>query len=771
MKRSTFAMLLAVGWTAATHAAPVLIAIGSLDLPKDLSGLSGPVESGLPGDMFGGIGSGLAWAGGNRFVAIPDRGPNATAYAGGETIDNTTSYIARCQNLIIDLSAVPSGGLPYTATPALTGTTLLYSPTALVYGATPGVPSAVPSANGSDKFFFTGRSDNFGAGVSTNPDFARFDPEGVRVSRDGKSVFIADEYGPYVYQFDRATGARLRSFALPAHFAITHPSSLGATEIGSNAIGRVTNKGMEGLAITPDGRGLVGFMQSPLAQDGGDGGRANRIVTIDLASGATHEFVFDNYLSSTKKAYNSSELLALNNHQFLVLERDGKGLGDGSKAVVKQIWSVDIAGATDVSSLSGEADLLPFAAPKTLFLDIAAELKSKGFLDTQIPAKLEGIAFGNDIVDGGAVKHTLYLSNDNDFVPDVAGPNRVFVFAFTDADLAANGLSLVPQVFNAPPTVDAGSNTEAASSQIGSTTLTGIVSDEDGDALSCRWREGAVNLTGWTPAVDGICHLVLTGRSFALGQHTFTLQVADGKDTAVDSTLFTVGNSAPTATAAGAGTYPVKTPVVLTGTVADFDGDALQYAWTVDHRTKCAGSVNSIAGGAPVSLTECQTGGLSLGAHTASLSITDGVNAPVVVALPIQVVDNDPPTLAPVAKPSILWPANGKLVDVVIFANAKDNGGPVKLSASVASNEPTCRPHRPHRRDRDEGKDWTVPVVDARTGKITLKLRAESADHGPERVYTVTVTATDRSGNVSKAAVDIKVPHRHHRSSVLPRGW
>jgi hypothetical protein len=110
----------------------------------------------------------------------------------------------------------------------------------------------------------------------------------------------------------------------------------------------------------------------------------------------------------------------LNSHEFLVLERDGKGLGDGSKAVMKQLWAVDIAGATDVSDLSGETALLAFAAPKILFLDIAAEMKTKGFLDTQIPSKLEGIAFGSDIVDNGSVKHTLYLGNDNDFVPDVA---------------------------------------------------------------------------------------------------------------------------------------------------------------------------------------------------------------------------------------------------------------------------------------------------------------------------------------------------------------
>ena len=53
-----------------------------------------------------------------------------------------------------------------------------------------------------------------------------------------------------------------------------------------------------------------------------------------------------------------------------------------------------------------------------------------------MPAKLEGIAFGDDVVVGGVSKHTLYVSNDNDFDPSAENPNRFFVFAFSDDDLA-----------------------------------------------------------------------------------------------------------------------------------------------------------------------------------------------------------------------------------------------------------------------------------------------------------------------------------------------
>jgi uncharacterized repeat protein (TIGR01451 family) len=52
------------------------------------------------------------------------------------------------------------------------------------------------------------------------------------------------------------------------------------------------------------------------------------------------------------------------------------------------------------------------------------------------------------VVLDGVVTHTLFVGNDNDFLPDPvtgAGPNRWFVFGFTDADLAALSLSFTPQ--------------------------------------------------------------------------------------------------------------------------------------------------------------------------------------------------------------------------------------------------------------------------------------------------------------------------------------
>ncbi|MBK7416558.1 MAG: esterase-like activity of phytase family protein [Dechloromonas sp.] len=437
-KRLALPILVSLVFIAPAQAGVTLIASGALNGTSDLSGLSGALENGVAANVLGGMGSGLAWAGGNTFLALPDRGPNASSYAGGGAIDNTTSYIDRFQTITLNLTQSQSAGsFSYALSTALNQTTLLYSPNALNYGSTVGLPSAVPVQNTAERNYFTGRSDNFAAGNSLAANNARLDPEGIRVANDGKSVYVSDEYGPYVRQFDRASGALIKTFALPANLAVNNLSSAGATEIAGNATGRVANKGMEGLAITPDGKTLVGFMQSALLQDGGDGAKANRIVTIDIATGATKQFAYNNVIGG--KTYGSSEILALNSHQFLVLERDGKGLGDGSAAKVKQIWVVDLAGAQDVSGLSGEAALLAKAPSKKLFLDIKSALNSVGIADKDIPAKLEGMAFGEDITENGALFHTLYVANDNDF-SDLAGANQFFVFKFSDTDLSTLSL-------------------------------------------------------------------------------------------------------------------------------------------------------------------------------------------------------------------------------------------------------------------------------------------------------------------------------------------
>lgn len=443
-----------LGGHTAYAAQPVLIAIGSIPgLYEDFSAeTAARLENGVPGNRLGGIGSGLTHVTGDWFLALPDRGPNAQPY--NSCMDDTVSYINRFQTMHLSLApSDPGSVLPFELTPMLAGTTLLSSRSPLVYGAgCGGIGSGEPALNHINRtHYFTGRSDGFAAGrTSGDPNDARLDPESIRVSNDLRSVYISDEYGPYVYEFDRLTGERVRTFSLPPKFFVTTPSPMGATEISGNTSGRVANKGMEGLAITPDGRTLVGAMQSPLIQDGGDvKGGVTRIVTIDVRTGRTHEYAYQ-LDKGTKTTI--SDILAVNDHEFLVDERDSKGRADAvnSAAGFKRLYLIDLANAHDVSDLQGAVTLAPLAVSKTLFLDIVAALTAPpvSMDPTTIPAKLEGITFGPDVKSTDPMTHqtvtlhTLWVGNDNDFLATLAppvgsgdNPNQYFVFSFTDADL------------------------------------------------------------------------------------------------------------------------------------------------------------------------------------------------------------------------------------------------------------------------------------------------------------------------------------------------
>jgi hypothetical protein len=159
---------------------------------------------------------------------------------------------------------------------------------------------------------------------------------------------------------------------------------------------------MEGLTITPDGSTLVGIMQSALQQTDLASFDAKkltplRIVTYDLATGVTHEYLYllDNP-DSTKTAV--SEIAALSNTTFLVDERDG----NFPPGAYKKLYKIDITGATDVgpgasvpgASYNGAAGGL-LVGGKTI------ELLVKG----QDTALSQGTLIGNGITPVGKSLH------------------------------------------------------------------------------------------------------------------------------------------------------------------------------------------------------------------------------------------------------------------------------------------------------------------------------------------------------------------------------
>lgn len=310
---------------------------------------------------------------------------------------------------------------------------------------------------------------------------------------------------------------------------------------------------------------------------------------------------------------------------------------------------------------------------------------------------------------------------------------------------------------NNAPVANAGENLAITSEALATTILAASASDADGTPLLYRWVEGDTVIADWQPVGnDGSTALALsTAALLSVGEHTLTLEVADGMATSTDSMILTIDNSAPHAGPMGSGVYEYGTPIVLGGNVSDFDGDQLTVTWREGETVLFAATINAIQSGTPVELAPVSLGWLSIGEHTFTLVVEDGVNVPVVSEIGALVIDSVAPTLTPTPNKTILWPPNHQLLDIVINANATDNSGsPVTLSATVTSDEP-----QEGLGDGDVGPDWTEPGIDQTTGVTNLKLRAERSGSGDGRDYTITLTATDISGNSSSASVVVIVPH------------
>jgi len=140
-----------------------------------------------------------------------------------------------------------------------------------------------------------------------------------------------------------------------------------------------------------------------------------------------------------------------------------------------------------------------------------------------------------------------------------------------------------------------------------------------------------------------------------------------------------------------------------------------------------------------------------VGVTTVSCTATDSGGATATCTFTVTVNDLEPPVITSVtASPAVLWPPNHQMVPVTLSATATDNCDPSPTCevTAVSSNEPVTGHGY-----GNFAPDWIL------TGGQTVSLRAERAGFGDGRVYSVTDTCTDDSGNGSSQVVGVLVPH------------
>lgn len=167
------------------------------------------------------------------------------------------------------------------------------------------------------------------------------------------------------------------------------------------------NAGLEGLTLTPGGRYAVAAMEGSGYDDGelptADHGALTRFTRFDTESrSATAQFAYplDPVSSGPNGGNGVSDLVALNDDDFLVLER-----GFGTRVSLR-VYRASAAGADDVLARPTVAGARPMT--KTLLADLTT---TPGLTPLD---NIEGITLGPKLPDG---RQSVVMVSDDNFSP------------------------------------------------------------------------------------------------------------------------------------------------------------------------------------------------------------------------------------------------------------------------------------------------------------------------------------------------------------------
>jgi len=372
--------------------------------------------------------SGLAFEGTTRdgklkFVTHTDRGPNGepTGIVRPFLLPDFTPRIVR-------FTLDPSNGRF-----DLTQEILLKRPDGSLLT---GLPNTALSTNASQPYNDEVPVDLFGNVVPL--DALGADLEAVVVADDG-SFWMADEYRPAIYHFDKRGKLLQRYIPVGTHAAAGKPVPAAgvAGEFGIEALPAVIaqrrqNRGMEALAEF-NGK-LYAFVQSParnpstLANGALNVMRNIRVVEFDPATLVTRQFIYslDNPAlldAADTPADKIGDAVASVNGEIFVVERDDDAVPASDLAVItKKVYRFTLGAATDVTALDTIYPILRNGVTVNLSLDqmTMAELASVGVqgISKSLHVDLAQAGYASvQKVEGLALLENgqLAVLNDNDF--------------------------------------------------------------------------------------------------------------------------------------------------------------------------------------------------------------------------------------------------------------------------------------------------------------------------------------------------------------------
>jgi hypothetical protein len=276
------------------------------------------------------------------------------------------------------------------------------------------------------------------------------DSEGLAMAADG-GFYVSDEYAAAIYHFDKVGALKGVIPPVPA-LAPMIAGQLNVTGLTAPDTGRRNNQGLEGVSIVPGGKRLATLLQSATVQDSvadADQTRTNtRLFIYDISKSPTPATPIAEYVvqlpilrnkgdgGAPDKTAAQSELLALSDHQFLVLARDGNGRGGGATrpAVYRSVLLIDTTGATNLAGTDYETSARPIA-PKGVLEPSITPVKQAQLVNLINPVQLARLGLNLD----NAATNRFTLPEKLEamaLVPvlDPRTPDDVFLFIGSDND-------------------------------------------------------------------------------------------------------------------------------------------------------------------------------------------------------------------------------------------------------------------------------------------------------------------------------------------------
>lgn len=452
----------------------------------------------------------------------------------------------------------------------------------------------------------------------------------------------------------------------------------------------------------------------------------------------------------------------------------------------------------------------PAATNVTVTVDVGPRFPVTGSSRTAGTVQVTGSTVVWTMPALGASTQTMTLQHQH----DGAGQGSLQVFAADYSDTQGHAVS-IPTPFttvngcNTAPVANAGvdQNVDLSGSATAAVTLNGTASTDDGltQPLTYSWTSGAFTASGATPTL-----------SLPVGTHTFTLTVDDGEFTDTDDMTVVVGDpTAPVVTSSVTGTtgangwYTSNVDVSFTTsdpetgvasstgcTAASVSSDTAGQTFTCTatngagasttetvtvkrdataptlttsgpvnaEATSAAGAIVSYAAATATDAPSGVAGSATCAPASGSLfapgttmvtcDASDNAGNAASASFAVTVGDHTAPVVGDVT-PSIssMSPPNHRMMDVTIAASATDAVSAAACSiTNVASSEPDNGLG-----DGDTANDIVI------TGPLSVNLRAERSGNGPGRVYTITVTCTDGSGNAASSSTTVSVPKSNGR--------